>query len=65
MATSEERLKNKIIKVMDECGKENDNPQDSKEKFAEALAKAVIHEIKQMTITATCSHGPVTVSNIE
>ena len=65
MATSELRLKNKIIQVMDECGSEEDNPQTSKEKFAERLAQAVIFEIKNMTITATAPNGAVTIVKIE
>ena len=64
MATSEERLKNKIIEVMDECGLEEDSPEISKEKFAEKLAKAVIFEIKNMTITATAPNGTVTIISI-
>lgn len=65
MPTSEERLKNKIIQVMDECGIEEDNPQSSKEKLAEGIAKAVIFEIKNMTITATAPNGNVTIIKIE
>lgn len=65
MATSEDRLKNKIIQVMDECGSEEDAPQSSKEIFAEKLAQAVIFEIKNMTITATAPNGAVTIVKIE
>lgn len=64
MATSEDRLKNKIIQVMDECGLEENDPQSSKQKFAEKLAQAVIFEIKNMTITATAPNGTVTIINI-
>lgn len=64
MATSEDRLKNKIIQVMDECGLEENDPQSSKEKFAEKLAQAFIFEIKNMTITATAPNGTVTIINI-
>lgn len=64
MATSEDRLKNKIIEVMDECGLEEDSPETSKERFAEELAKAVIFEIKNMTITATAPNGTVTIISI-
>ena len=39
MATSEDRLKNKIIQVMDDCGLEEDSPEDSKTNFAEAMLK--------------------------
>ena len=65
MATSEERLKNKIIEVMHECGLEENSPETSKEKFAEKLAKAVIFEIKNMTITATAPNGTVTIISIK
>ncbi len=65
MATSEERLKDKIISVMDECATEEDSPQTSKEKFAERLAQAFIFEIKNMTITATAPNGAVTIIKIE
>lgn len=65
MATSKDRLKNKIIQVMDECGAEENNPQQSKEKFADKLAEAVINEIKNMTITATAPNGNVTIVSIE
>ena len=64
MATSEIRLKNKIMQVMDECGIEENDPQSSKEKFAEKLAQAFIFEIKNMTITATAPNGVVTIINI-
>ena len=65
MPTSEERLKSKIIEVMDECGLEENSPEDSKTKFAEAIAEAVIFEIKNMTITAIAPNGNVTIISIE
>ncbi len=65
MATSEERLKQKIIDVMNECAAEETSPETSKERFAEELAKAVIFEIKNMTITATAPNGTVTIVKIE
>lgn len=64
MATSEDRLKAKIIAVMDECGVEENDPQSSKMKFAEKLAQAIIFEIKNMTIAATAPNGAVTVISI-
>lgn len=64
MATSETRLKNKIIAVMNECGAEQDNPQQSKEQFAEKLAQAVLFEIKNMSIVATSPSGPVVINSI-
>ena len=65
MPTSEERLKSKIIEVMDECGLEENSPEKTKTKFAEAIAEAVIFEIKNMTITATAPNGNVTIISIE
>lgn len=65
MATSEERLENKIIEVMDECGLEENDPQESKKKFAKKLAQAILFEIKNMTITATAPNGAVTIIKIE
>lgn len=64
MATSEIRLENKIIEVMDECGLEYNDPEASKKKFAKKLAQAVIFEIKNMTITATAPNGAVTIITI-
>ena len=64
MATSEVRLKNKIIQVMDNCAIEEDSPQTSKEQFAGELAKAILFEIKNMTITATSPSGVVTIISI-
>ena len=65
MATSEERLKNKIIEVMDECALEETDPKTSKENFAERVAQAVIFEIKNIKITATAPNGSVTIIKIE
>ena len=65
MPTNEDRLTNKIIQVMNECGLEETSPQESKEKFAKAISKAVIFEIKNMTITATAPNGAVTIIKIE
>lgn len=50
---------------MDECGLEENSPEDSKTKFAEAIAEAVIFEIKNMTITANAPNGAVTIIKIE
>ncbi|UDQ54987.1 hypothetical protein LJF28_04795 [Chryseobacterium indologenes] len=65
MPTSKERLKTKIIQVMDDCGTEENDPQGSKEKFADIIAEAVIYEIKNMTITATAPNGNVIIVKIE
>lgn len=53
MALNIERLKGKIITVFDECQKETDNPQGSKELLAEKLATAIVEEIQALTITYT------------
>lgn len=53
MALNIERLKGKIIAVFDECQKETDNPQGSKELLAEKLATAIVEEIKELKITYT------------
>jgi hypothetical protein len=53
MATSKSRIKNAIKKAFDEQAKNVDNPDDpsvSRDKIAEAIADAVIEEIKSMTI---------------
>lgn len=65
MALNKERLKQKIIKIMDICGKETDNPKQSKETFAEELSEAIIEEIKNITITATAPNGSVSIIKIE
>ncbi|MRI64502.1 hypothetical protein EDM00_10965 [Ornithobacterium rhinotracheale] len=63
---NENRLKNKIISAMDQCQQEEDNPNRSKEEFAQALASAIVEEIKDLQIhytsglIAPTSGGPVT-----
>lgn len=64
MAMSETALAEKIKKVMLEIREETENPDGSMETFCQELAKAIVEEVKKMTITATCSHGPVSVLNI-
>ncbi|MRJ11389.1 hypothetical protein EDL98_09950 [Ornithobacterium rhinotracheale] len=66
MALNTERLKNKITSAMDKCQKEEDDPNRSKEEFAQALATAIVEEIKELKIIYTSgliapsSGGPVT-----
>ncbi|QAR31114.1 hypothetical protein EQP59_07110 [Ornithobacterium rhinotracheale] len=66
MALNAERLKNKIVAAMDKCQREEDNPNRSKEEFAQALASAIVEEIKGLQIIYTSgliaptSGGPVT-----
>lgn len=50
MPLNKDRLKNRIIAVIEKCQKENDNPDASKINFAEELASAVVEEIKQSKI---------------
>lgn len=50
MALSTQRLKDKIIALLNECREETDNPDTSRDKFAEKLAKAIVEEIKEIQI---------------
>lgn len=66
MSLNQERLKNKIATVLDECQQETTDPNESKNKLADRLATAIIDEIKQLKITysnglvAPSGAGPVT-----
>ncbi|MXV37670.1 hypothetical protein GO491_03095 [Flavobacteriaceae bacterium Ap0902] len=53
MALNKDRLKNKIIATMQQIRTEEDNPEQSMEKFADELALAIVEEIKQITINYT------------
>lgn len=66
MAISEERLKKRIKDTMAKCQKETDNPDDSLDKIAEAIAGAVIDELKAAVVTGTCppNGGPLTLGKI-
>lgn len=50
MALNTERLKQKILSVLEECSQETDNPNASINNFAENLAKAIVEEIKELKI---------------
>jgi len=64
MALNKDRLKGEIKKAwMSEA--ENENAEDFLDKVCEKIASAIIEEIKQITITATCTHGPVNVQKVE
>lgn len=65
MAMSEAALKARIIKVMNEIREETSDPEGSMEAFAQELSQAIVEEVRKMTITATCTHGPVTVQSIQ
>lgn len=51
MALNEERLKNKIIAIIEECQQEETDPNASKTYFATNLAKAIVEEIKEAKLT--------------
>lgn len=53
MALNKDRLKNKIKTVMEEIRTEENNPDQSMEKFANDLATAIVEEIKELKINYT------------
>lgn len=53
MSLSQQRLKNKIINVLDQCQQETTDPNSSKELLADRLSEAIIQEIKQLKIEYT------------
>ena len=64
MALSKDRLKEKI-KQAGLSDIENEDENQFLETISEKIATAVIEEIKQTTITATCPNGNVTIIKIE
>ena len=65
MALNIARLKQKIIEVMMDIREEENDPDASMNEFAQKIAKAIVEEIKELTITATAPNGPVTIIKIE
>lgn len=65
MAMSESALAQNIKKIILEIRTEETNPDESMETFCNQLASVIIAEVRKMTITATCTHGPVSVQNIQ
>lgn len=65
MALNIARLKDKIIAVMMDIREEENDPDSSMNEFAQKLATAIVEEIKEVTITATATNGPVTIVKIE
>ena len=64
MALNKDRLKEKIKQAwLSEI--ENEDENQFLETIREKIATAVIEEIKQTTITATCPNGNVTIIKIE
>ena len=64
MALNITRLKEKIKKAWTE-EMENENKNDYLDKVSQKIASAVIEEIKEVTITATCPNGNVTIIKIQ
>lgn len=63
------RIKQSILKVFDDQAQSADNPQDpadSRDTIADAIADAVITEIKAMTIAiiGTAGNIPLTITSI-
>ncbi len=64
MALSKDRLKEKIKQAwLSEI--ENEDENQFLETISEKIATAVIEEIKQINITATCPNGNITIIKIE
>ena len=64
MALSKDRLKEKIKQAwLSEIENEDDN--QFLDIISEKIATAVIEEIKQISITATCPNGNITIIKIE
>lgn len=64
MALNKDRLKEKIKKAwISEA--ENEDGEDFLDKVCERIASAIIEEIKQVSITATCTHGLVNIQKVE
>ena len=64
MALNITRLKEKIKKAWTE-EMENENENDYLDKVSQKIASAVIEEIKEVTITATCPNGNVAIIKIQ
>lgn len=65
MAMNETALAEKIKQIILEIREDTDNPDGAMETFCNELAKAIIKEVRKMSITATAPNGPVTIVKIE
>ena len=67
MSLLESRLSEKIEATMEARSLETEDPAASRKSFADELAKAIVEEIKMITIIATAPSGggPVTITKIE
>lgn len=64
MALNKDRLKEKIKQAwLSEM--ENEDENQFLDTISEKIATAVIEEMKQITITATCPNGNITIIKIE
>ena len=64
MALNKDRLKEKIKQAwLSEI--ENEDENQFLDTISEKIATAVIEEMKQITITATCPNGNITIIKIE
>ena len=63
MALNEARLKNKIVNIIDVIKVEEEDYEGVKIKFATALAKAIIEEMKLATVTGICPQNAGALSN--
>ena len=63
MALNEARLKNKIVNIIDVIKVEEEDYEAVKIKFAAALAKAIIEEMKLATVTGICPQNAGALSN--
>ncbi len=64
MALNKDRLKEKIKQAWF-LEMENEDENQFLDTISEKIATAVIEEIKQITITATCPNGNITIIKIE
>lgn len=64
MALNKDRLKEKIKQAW-LLEMENEDENQFLDIISEKIATAVIEEIKQITITATCPNGNITIIKIE
>jgi hypothetical protein len=69
MPVVKSRIKQSILKALDEQANSADNPDEpniSRDKIAEAIAQAVITEIKAMTIiiVGTAGNIPLTITSV-
>ena len=65
MAMNETTLANKIKEIIIGIRTEENNPDESMNVFCEKLAKAVVEEVRNAQISATCPNGKVIINSIK